>query len=111
MDLQIKMHDTHGVITLDISNFSVEELNDRFAERPDLDWIIDSSAHAVTETESLSVLKEIKVPGDRLVIVAVIAANEDIEDALDASLFTWAPTANEAFDLLAMAQIERELGL
>ena len=110
MDLQIQLHDTHGVITLDISNFSVEELNDHFADRPDLDWIIDSSEHVVTERVSLNILKEINVSGGRLVILAVIAANDDIEEALDASSFTWAPTANEAFDLLAMAQIERELG-
>lgn len=111
MDLKVTLHDTHGVVVANIKKVSATDIQQVIAERNDLDWILDSNEVTIETEGELAVLKELTLPEGRLLFVAVNAANTEIEEALDDLPITWAPTANEAFDLLAMAQIERELGL
>lgn len=111
MDLKVTLHDTHGVVVANIITTPATEIQKVIAERSDLDWILDSNEVTIESESELAVLKELSLPEGRLLFVAVNAASTEMEEALDDLPLTWAPTANEAFDLLAMAQIERELGL
>jgi hypothetical protein len=99
----------------------VEALSDKYVfdilseletAEADSDIILECSAIETIPAEDwnklFAALKENS--GTRLLLLACNTQNEELENLLDASPFDWALTETEAFDLLAMSQLERELG-